>query len=64
MSNEKIMVRHMVRCVLWSEKYGDKFYIQLSKNPNYKFTSSYKALLLLRKTKFDNITENIFRSWS
>ena len=22
MSNEKIMVRLMVRCVLWSEKYG------------------------------------------
>ena len=25
MSNEKIMVRLMVRCALWSEKYGNFF---------------------------------------
>ena len=28
MANEKIMVRLMVRCVLWSEKYGNSLYSQ------------------------------------
>jgi hypothetical protein len=36
-----------------------KFYIQVAKkrNPYNKLTNTYRASLLLRKTKFDNITE-------
>ena len=38
-------------------KSSNTFYIQVAKNPNNKFTNTYKASLLLRKTNFDNITE-------